>query len=42
VRQNTERLQAESRWQDHNLVFPNTTGKPMNAGNLTAVSFSRS
>jgi len=34
VRQNTERLQAGSSWQDHNLVFPNTVGKPMNAGNL--------
>jgi integrase len=34
VRQNAERLQAGSRWQDHNLVFPNTVGKPMNAGNL--------
>jgi integrase len=34
VRQNAERLQAGSRWQDHNLVFPDTVGKPMNAGNL--------
>jgi integrase len=34
VRQNAERLQAGTRWQDHNLVFPNTIGKPMNAGNL--------
>ena len=34
ARQNSERLQAGSRWQDHNLVFPNTLGKPMNAGNL--------
>jgi integrase len=34
VRQNAERLQAGSRWQDHGLVFPNTVGKPMNAGNL--------
>ncbi len=34
VRQNAERLQAGSRCQDHNLVFPNTVGKPMNAGNL--------
>jgi integrase len=34
VRQNAERLQSRSRWQDHNLVFPNTVGKPMNAGNL--------
>jgi integrase len=34
ARQNAERLRAGSRWQDHNLVFPNTVGKPMNAGNL--------
>jgi len=34
VRQNAERLEAGSRWQDNNLVFPNTVGKPMNAGNL--------
>ena len=34
VRQNAERLQAGPRWQDHDLVFPNTVGKPMNAGNL--------
>src|SRR5215217_2248380 len=34
VRQNAERLQAGPRWQDHNLIFPNTVGKPMNAGNL--------
>jgi integrase len=32
--QNAERLQAGSRWRDHDLVFPNTLGKPMNAGNL--------
>ena len=34
ARQNEERLQAGSRWQDQGLVFPNTLGKPMNAGNL--------
>jgi len=34
VRQNAERLQAGTRWQDHNPVFPNTIGKPMNAGNF--------
>jgi integrase len=34
ARQYTERLRAGSRWQDHDLVFPNTVGKPMNAGNL--------
>jgi integrase len=32
--QNAERLQAGTRWRDHDLVFPNTLGKPMNAGNL--------
>jgi len=32
--QNAERLRAGARWQDHGLVFPNTVGKPMNAGNL--------
>jgi integrase len=42
VRQNAKRLQAGSRWHDHNLVFPNTVGKLMNAGTSTAVSFSRS
>jgi integrase len=34
VRQNAERLQAGSRWQDDGLVFPSAIGKPMNAGNL--------
>jgi integrase len=34
VRQYAERLQAGPRWLDHDLVFPNTLGKPMNAGNL--------
>ena len=34
ARQNEDRLRAGSRWQDNNLVFPNTVGKPMNAGNL--------
>jgi integrase len=34
VHQNAARLQAGPRWQDHNLVFPNTVGKPMNAGNF--------
>ena len=34
VHQNGERLQVGARWKDHDLVFPNTTGKPMNAGNL--------
>src|SRR5215204_3822313 len=34
VQQIAERLQAGPRWRDHDLVFPNTLGKPMNAGNL--------
>ena len=34
VRQNAERLRAGARWKDHDLVFPNTTGKPVNVGNL--------
>jgi integrase len=35
VRQNEERLKAGADvWEDHNLVFPNTIGKPMNAGNF--------
>jgi integrase len=34
VHQNAARLQAGPRWQDHNLVFPNTVGKAMNAGNF--------
>jgi integrase len=34
VRQNAERLQAGSRWQDHGLVFPNAVGKPRNSANL--------
>ena len=35
VRQHEERLKAEAdAWGDHNLVFPNTIGKPMNAGNF--------
>jgi integrase len=34
ARQNEERLKAGDVWEDHNLVFPNTIGKPMNAGNF--------
>jgi integrase len=41
VRQNAERLRAGSRWQDQDLVFPNTVGKPMNAGNLYRREFQR-
>jgi integrase len=32
--QNEERLRKGGGWQDNNLVFPNTLGKPMNAGNF--------
>jgi integrase len=34
ARQNEERLKAGDVWHDNNLVFPNTVGKPMNAGNF--------
>ena len=34
VRQNAERLKVGERWGDHDLVFPNTVGKPMNPSNL--------
>jgi len=34
IRQNEERLKAGDVWQDNNLVFPNTIGKAMNAGNF--------
>jgi integrase len=33
-RQNQERLRLGSLWEDHDLVFPNRIGKPMNADNL--------
>jgi integrase len=32
VRRNEERLKVGELWQDNDLVFPNTVGKPMNAG----------
>jgi integrase len=32
--QNEERLRRGSLWEDHDLVFPNQIGKPMNGGNL--------
>jgi integrase len=32
--QNEERLRLGSLWEDHDLVFPNRVGKPMNADNL--------
>jgi integrase len=34
VRQNEERLRAGDTWKDNDLIFPNTVGKPMNAGNF--------
>lgn len=34
VRQNEERLRLGSLWEDQDLIFPNQTGKPMNADNL--------
>ena len=33
-RQSEERLKAGARWRDNGLVFPNTLGRPQNAGNL--------
>jgi integrase len=34
IRQNEERLRKGDGWQNNDLVFPNTLGKPMNAGNF--------
>jgi integrase len=34
ARQNEERLRKGDGWQDNDLIFPNTLGKPMNAGNF--------
>jgi integrase len=34
TRQNEERLRLGSLWEDHDLVFPNQFGRPMNADNL--------
>jgi integrase len=34
TRQNEERLRVGDLWQDHDLVFPNRVGKPMDHGNL--------
>lgn len=39
IRQVQERLQAGPLWQEGDLVFPNETGKPMDAGNLLYRSF---
>src|SRR5215211_4362995 len=38
-RQLEERLRLAGLWEDHDLVFPNSIGKPMNASNLNARSF---
>jgi len=37
--QNAERLKAGSLWQDNNLVFCPTTGKPLDFRNLATASF---
>ncbi len=34
IRQNEERLRLGDLWQDHDLVFPNRIGKPLDHGNL--------
>jgi integrase len=34
TRQNEERLRLGDLWQDHDLVFPNRIGKPLDHGNL--------
>jgi integrase len=34
ARQNKERLKAGDAWEDKGLVFPNTFGRPLNAGNF--------
>src|SRR5215212_272401 len=34
LRQNEERLRLGDHWQDHDLVFPNRVGKPMDHNNL--------
>jgi len=38
-RQLEERMRLAGLWENHELVFPNTIGKPMNASNLIARSF---
>jgi integrase len=39
IRQNEERLKAGAKWQDNDLVFPNTVGKPENPGNVYRRNF---
>jgi len=38
-RQSEERLKAGAKWQANDLVFPNTQGRPMSAGNLYRRNF---
>jgi integrase len=39
IRQLEERLAAVNVWEDHDLVFPNVIGKPLEAGNVLRRSF---
>jgi integrase len=39
--QNEERLQLGSLWEDHDLVFPSQTGRPMRAWSLIGGPFKR-
>jgi integrase len=39
LRQNTERLQLGSLWEDNDLVFPNHVGRPLSSQNLTQRHF---
>jgi integrase len=39
--QNEERLKLGSLWEDHNLVFPNRAGKPMDHNNLYRRDFKK-
>jgi integrase len=41
VAQNTERLKRGTLWEDHELVFPAQSGKPMHPWVLTGGSFKR-
>jgi site-specific recombinase XerD len=37
--QAAERIRAGAAWQDHDLVFPNSVGRPLNPSNLRHCSF---
>jgi integrase len=39
VRQNEERLKAGTKWQDNDLLFPNTVGRPENPSNVYLRNF---